>query len=265
MTEENEKYIPAISQNNPMEPRNFGEATRFAEMAADSELVPKDFKGKSGNILIAIQMGYEIGLKPMQSLQNIAIINGRPTIWGDSMLALVRSSSVCEWIHETFDESTMTAYCQGKRRGDPEPQTANFSEADAKAARLWGKPGPWQQYPKRMLQMRARGFLLRDLFPDVLKGMITSEEAFDMPAQPKNITPPTPPTPKPPQHQQEYYDVNQIGDMLNNVADIDGLASWWEKIKPSFSQLSDSEKQGIIEIKDSLKEKFTEVKDEIDS
>jgi hypothetical protein len=73
-----------------------------------------------------------------------------------------------------------TAICVAKRRGR-KPVTAKFSVDDAKRAGLWGKQGPWTQYPKRMLQMRARGFALRDAFPDVLKGLITSEEAMDFP------------------------------------------------------------------------------------
>src|SRR6185295_12780043 len=56
-------------------------------------------------------------------------------------------------------------------------------QADAKTANLWGKAGPWTQYPKRMLQMRARGFGCRDCFPDLLRGIIIKEEAEDMPRQ----------------------------------------------------------------------------------
>jgi hypothetical protein len=68
--------------------------------------------------------------------------------------------------------------------------TVKFSVEDAKRAGLWGKQGPWSAYPKRMMQMRARGFALRDAFPDVLKGLITAEEAEDYPSQPeKDITP----------------------------------------------------------------------------
>jgi hypothetical protein len=54
---------------------------------------------------------------------------------------------------------------------------------DAKRAGLAGKQGPWQQYPKRMLQMRARAFALRDVFPDVLRGVYVAEEAADMPPE----------------------------------------------------------------------------------
>ena len=54
-----------------------------------------------------------------------------------------------------------------------------FSQNDAEIAGLWSKAGPWKQYPKRMLQMRARAFCLRDLFPDVLKGLAVAEEVVD--------------------------------------------------------------------------------------
>jgi hypothetical protein len=73
------------------------------------------------------------------------------------------------------------AVCVAKRKGR-KPVTARFSVEDAKRAGLWGKQGPWSAYPKRMMQMRARGFALRDAFPDVLKGMITAEEAQDYPS-----------------------------------------------------------------------------------
>jgi hypothetical protein len=120
----------------------------------------------------------------MQSLQCIAVVNGRPTVWGDAALALVQSSTVCEYVAEKVegDGEQMIATCTAKRRGYPEPTTVRFSVADAKKAGLWGKSGPWTQYPKRMLQLRARGFALRDAFPDVLKGLVTAEEAQDYPA-----------------------------------------------------------------------------------
>jgi hypothetical protein len=179
----------------------FDDAFRFSQMVAKSEFAPKDFKGKPESCLLAIQHGSEIGLSPMQSLQNIACINGRPAIWGDAALAVVMASAVCESVTETMegDGDQMVAVCTAKRRGYPKPTVVRFSVADAKKASLWGKSGPWTQYPKRMLQLRARGFALRDAFPDVLKGLVTAEEAQDYPAtaapepvvvRPKFDTPP---------------------------------------------------------------------------
>ena len=158
-------------------PRNLDEAFRLADMLADSDMVPKDFKGKPGNVMIAMQWGFEVGLKPLQSLQNIAVINGRPSMWGDAVLALVRASPLCEYVLEEED-STGTAICRAKRRGEPE-QIRTFSNVDAKTAGLLGKSGPWTTSPKRMKQMRARSFALRDVFTDVLKGMDIAEVVMD--------------------------------------------------------------------------------------
>ncbi len=161
-----------------LSPQTFEQALTLSNYLADSDLVPKDYRGKPGNCLIAIQWGSELGLKPLQALQNIAPINGRPALWGDAVIALVRSSPLCEYIQESDDGHTAT--CRVKRRGEKE-QVVTFSMDDAQTAGLKGKQGPWTQYPKRMRQMRARAFALRDVFPDVLRGMPVVEEIIDTP------------------------------------------------------------------------------------
>ena len=170
----------ATRQQFDLSPQTFEQALTFSNYLADSDMVPKDFKGKPGNCLVAIQWGMEIGLKPLQAMQNIAVINGRPSLWGDAVIALARSSPLCEYIIEEDDGRTAT--CKVKRRGEPE-QSRSFSMDDAKAAGLLGKQGPWTQYPKRMRQMRARAFAVRDVFPDVLKGLPVAEELQDMPTE----------------------------------------------------------------------------------
>jgi len=161
--------------------QSFDDAFRFSKMVAASEFAPKDFRGKPESCLLAIQHGSEVGLSPMQSLQSIAVINGRPTIWGDAALALVQSSPVCEYVREYVEGEgdALVAVCEAKRRGYPAPTVVRFSVADAKKAGLWGKSGPWQQYPGRMMTLRARGFALRNAFADALRGLITAEEAQD--------------------------------------------------------------------------------------
>ena len=167
----------------------FDDAFRFAKMVSQSEFAPKDFRGKAESCLLAIQHGSEVGLSPMQSLQSIAVINGRPTIWGDAALALVQSSPVCEYVREYVegDGDNLAAVCEAKRRGYPAPTTVRFSVADAKKAGLWAKSGPWTQYPQRMLTLRARGFALRNAFADALRGLITAEEAQDYTTQPEPV------------------------------------------------------------------------------
>ena len=172
--------ITTQKQTFSLAPKDLDEAMRFADMLASASIVPKDYIGKPGNVLVAIQWGMELGLQPMQAMQSIAVINGRPSLWGDAMLALVKAHPAFEWIKEDCDGSV--AICTIKRRGEPEV-TQSFSMEEAKKAGLTGKQGPWTQYPKRMLQMRARGFALRDAFPDALRGVISAEEARDTPAE----------------------------------------------------------------------------------
>jgi hypothetical protein len=159
-------------------PANMSELWKFCQTLSSSDLVPKDYKNKPENVLAAVQMGAELGLHPMQALQGIAVINGRPSVWGDLMLALVQSHPDCEDVKETFDAATQTARCEFKRRGRS-LYIGEFSMADAKVASLWDK-AIWKQYPKRMLKMRARAFALRDGAADWLRGLSSAEEQMDV-------------------------------------------------------------------------------------
>lgn len=165
-------------------PQNIEEALKFADYLAKSTIVPKDFANNPGNILVAIQWGMELGLQPMQAMQNIAVINGRPSLWGDAVLALVLSHPSCEDVIEYYEGEgdNRQAVCIAKRRGR-EDKKSTFSVNDAKLAGLLNKQGPWTQYRERMMKMRARSFCLRDQFADVLKGMPVAEEVQDIPTE----------------------------------------------------------------------------------
>lgn len=180
-------------------PQTYDQLERWAARVASTDFCPKEYRGKPSDVLICAQYAQEIGLGIIEGLRSIAVINGKPSVYGDGLLALCMASSVCEYIKETpmLDEAgNIVGYiCEAKRHGSDAKQ-ARFTLDDAKRAKLAGKAGPWQEYPQRMLQMRARGFALRDAFPDVLKGLITREEAqdyppeavIDMPAGPARIS-----------------------------------------------------------------------------
>lgn len=172
-----------------LSPRNLAEAMEFAKIIASSDMVPKDYINKPGNVLVAVQTGAELGLKPMQSLQGISVINGRPGVWGDAMWALILSHP--EYEDSTEEKSDTSCTITLKRRGRS-AVVVTFNMEDAKKAGLAGKQGPWQTAPKRMLQMRARAFAARDLFADALKGIKSIEELRDYPNErvEHDITPP---------------------------------------------------------------------------
>ena len=169
---------PVVAGKTGLELRNIEDMWRFAQFVAKSGLAPKGIETAEA-ILVAIQMGAEVGLTPMASLQNIAVINGRPSLWGDAMLAVCRASGVFD--EKVFEEivSPDRASCTVCRIGG-KPITRTFTMDEAKKAGLATKSGPWQQYPQRMLQMRARSFALRDGFSDYLRGIRSIEEERDI-------------------------------------------------------------------------------------
>ena len=163
---------------------------RFAQMVLASELAPTAYKKGStaqqvANVCVALQYGLELGLSPMQSLQGVAVINGKPTVYGDALLGLCYASGLVEEfeVNVAGTGDTRGAVCTVKRKGVENQIVRAFTIADAKRAKLWGRAGPWTQYPERMLEMRARGFALRDAFADVLRGVISAEEAQDYPTE----------------------------------------------------------------------------------
>jgi hypothetical protein len=175
------------------------ELWRFSRAVSSSGLAPKGIQTPEA-ICTAIQMGLELGLPPMAALQNIAVINGRPSLWGDAQMAVVRATGELEEFEEWFEDKGLrlqrnpstfnddtTAVCKVKRKGMSAETTA-FSVADAKRANLWNKDGPWKQYPQRMLKFRARSFALRDQFGDALRGMLSVEEVRDLPPEPRPFT-----------------------------------------------------------------------------
>jgi len=169
-----------IKAGNWLTATTMEQAIKVAEMLAKSTLVPKAYQGQPANVLVAMAYGESFGMQPLQAMQSVAVVNGMPGLYGDGLLAVCRSCSSWEWMQEAIDGET--AICTAKRRNEPEV-TATFSVADAKRAQLWGKAGPWTQYPMRMLAMRARAFALRNLYADVLRGMGSAEELQDIPTE----------------------------------------------------------------------------------
>jgi len=170
----------AIMQRGGVKFDSYENGWRLAQSIVAANMQPKSFgQGKQAACacFVAMQAGAEIGLSPMQSIQNIAVINGKPGIYGPAALALVEASGKLADIDEAVEgKGEERAAAVTLQRVGRKARTFRFSVADAKKAGLWGKSGPWTQYPDRMLLARARGFALRDVFPDVLLGCSHSIE-----------------------------------------------------------------------------------------
>ena len=156
-----------------------GKVWAFMTNYVKSSMCPKQYKNDVNSAMAAIQFGHELGFKPFQALNAVAVINGTPALYGDGLWALIKSApdleGTKEWQEGTGDD--MIAHCM-IIRGKSET-IYSFGVQDAKTAGLWKKAGPWTQYPRRMLQMRARMFASRDAYPDRLRGFKSVEELND--------------------------------------------------------------------------------------
>jgi hypothetical protein len=191
-------------------PRSIEEIWRVSKMVVVGGLAPQSLvgygdKAKTGDdavsaVSIAIMFGAELGLPPMAALRSMAVINGRPALYGDGLVSVVRRSGRAEYIRMGFDASKNAGYCEARRIDTGEELRVEFSEADARQAGLWsdqakvkrnGRNGSyetdndssWYRHPKRMMQWRATGFCLRNLFADVLAGVLTDDEAREASGQ----------------------------------------------------------------------------------
>lgn len=189
--EEREVPVPdnlaRVSSAFSLQIASFAEAREIATTLCKTNFVPQAYRGKPDEALAAIIMGGELGLGPMQSLQGIAVINGKPTVWGDTALALVMVHPDFAGHVEGMTANQQGASCTIKRRNRPD-KTVVFTVEMAQRARLWGKQGPWTEYPERMLLMRARAWAMRDQFADALRGLQIREEVLDYNMQTGAVT-----------------------------------------------------------------------------
>lgn len=186
-------------------PSTLEDVYRLAKGISASGLAPKEMSTPE-QITVAILTGLEIGLPPMFAIQKIAVVNGRPTLWGDALPGILwsRGFKIREWMDGEGD--ARTARCEVTRPDGAKIERA-FSVRDAIKAGLWStdarvtrksrdggtyqkdNDSPWFRFPERMLQMRARGYACRDGAADALGGLYLREE-IEEPM--KDITPAKP-------------------------------------------------------------------------
>ena len=165
------------------EPRDIGELRSFAQEVCATDLVPQNYRRKPADAMVAMMYGKETaGVGPLTSLQYVAVINGRPAFYSDAVPGIAFNKGLIIDMEEFFEgkpyEDDFKAVCIVTRPGGRKVKQ-EFSVADAKLAGLWGKAGPWKQYPKRMMQWRTKGWAIRDAAPHALFGP-TYEELRDV-------------------------------------------------------------------------------------
>lgn len=175
-----------LTQNWWLHDEAWSALERLCDRFSKSSMVPNDYSGKPGNVFVALVAGLPLGLSPLACLQSVAVINGRPSLFGDAPIAQVLAHPSLQDIKEepsgTLKGGDREWSITVKRRlpnGVPLVVTRTYSIADARTAGLWGKQGPWTTAPDRMIFNRARAFALRDAFADVLKGVTLAADRYE--------------------------------------------------------------------------------------
>ena len=170
----------------------YKELVPLADRFSKSSLVPAGFK-KPEDALYAIALGHELGLSPIYSLNNIAVINGKPSLSADCKLAICKSSPEFAGVEISDSSTSCTVTLKRKyANGTQESRTVKFTIDDAKKAGLMRNP-VWEKYPARMLRARALGYACTDVFGDLLAGIYTPEEVEEFTSKPEQRTKPVTP------------------------------------------------------------------------
>lgn len=178
-----------------LRPRTFEDAERWAKKLSESSLVPKHFAGKPQDVFWAIAYGSDLGMSPTAALQAIYVVHGRPGLYADAMVALVLSSGRCDYFR-CVESNASAAMFETRRKGAAEPVRKRVTMEMARAAG-WTSNAKYKSEPDRMLEARAKSWLARLVYPDVLAGVQAVEEleTIDMvEASPGVYSAPPPPS-----------------------------------------------------------------------
>ncbi len=178
-------------------PRSIDEVRTLASMLSKSSLLPPDLRGKEADVAVSIMAGQELGMPPMAAIRGVHVVKGKPVLSADAMVGVVLGRGIAKYFR-CAEESPESVTYETLRIGDPEPQRMTWTMEDAKRAQLTGGDN-WKKYPRAMLKARCKAALARDVYPDVLAGCYTDDEAreFDD-ARPRSE--PTKRAPAPPKH-----------------------------------------------------------------
>ena len=147
---------------------------QYAQALAASNLLPRAYQRQPANVLLAVQMGEALGIPPIQAINSIHVIEGKPTASADLIASLVRRAGHKLRVKEAADGTAVTATLI--RSDDPDfAFEATWTMAKAQQAGLTGK-GVWKQYPGQMLRNRAITEVCRQGAGDALFGVIYTPE-----------------------------------------------------------------------------------------
>jgi hypothetical protein len=159
-------------------PRTFVEVELMCKALAGAGLIPATYREKPADMMLVVMSGAELGLPPMASLRLYHVIEGVPRLGAEGVRAIIIQSPDCEYF-EFAESSPERAVWIGKKVGRPE-KSITWTMERARKAGLAGK-ATWQKSPEDLLNARASMQLGRLIWPHIVAGLISREEAMDGP------------------------------------------------------------------------------------
>lgn len=179
-TTEITKHVP---EESAFSMQSFEHAQRVAKMLSSSDLIPAAYRNNIQNTMIALEMANRIGASPLMVMQNLNIIQGKPS-WGSSFIIAVINNcgkfTPLRFI-KTGSGETLKCYAtaQDKVTGD-KLDGPEISMEMAHAEGWVSKSGSkWKTMPELMIRYRAAAFFGRLYAPELLMGMHSEEEVSD--------------------------------------------------------------------------------------
>lgn len=168
-----------------------GPVSQLAEQVANTDFVPTALRGKPAAVAAAILFGRELEMPPMQALNQVHVIEGRPSLSAEHMRAMVLAAGHIVRVSGDAGQATAVGRRLLPDGTYDEPVTVTWTLAQARYAGLvTEKRKNWLKYPRAMLKARATAELCRDLFPDITHGLDSVEEAEDADSEPTSTPPP---------------------------------------------------------------------------
>ena len=176
--------IPNTSAGLAFEPSDVGSALQLATILVSSRLLPRALNTPEAAFTV-IMAGRELGLTAMQSLRSLHVIEGKPVMSSDLMMALCLRSPLCERF--VLVESTDAVATYEAKRVNQEPVRLSFTAKQAEAAGLLGKDN-WKKFRAAMLRARCLAAPARIGFADLMLGVYETDEIAPVGRMPEIVS-----------------------------------------------------------------------------
>lgn len=158
----------------------FQMAKQAAEMLASSSMVPAAYQNNPGSCFIALNTALRLRMDPLMIMQNLYVVQNRPSWSGQFAIALV---NICPKFSATWFEYRNEEDFQKGVRMCAQLKTGQnvygtWITPEMVKAEGWGKK--WQTMPEQMYKYRAAAFFARTECPEALLGLSVEGEAEDM-------------------------------------------------------------------------------------